>query len=148
LEVLPVGASPDDSTADAVLVIGDRAIGSLDTGFCESWDLGERWRTNTGLPFVFAVWAARPGVDLTEIEPALDEARDLGVRQVEQIADEQARLSAWPREMVLAYLRDHLNFSLGPGERRGLDLFFRRAARLDLAPRNFQLRFDDCPAQR
>jgi predicted solute-binding protein len=49
-----------------------------------------------------------------------------------------------PRELVLHYLRDNLNFHLEAPERQGLELFFRRAAALGLIPNNFQLRFDDC----
>ena len=60
LQLLPLASSPLDSTADAVLVIGDRAIRPVQGDFCEAWDLGEEWVRETGLPFVFAVWAARP----------------------------------------------------------------------------------------
>ena len=148
LEVLPVGASPLESDADAVLVIGDRAIAAAPAEFCETWDLGEVWRRETGLPFVFAVWAARPGVDLSEVEPALDAARDLGIREVEAIADEQSAAMGLPRPLVLKYLREHLNFYLDAGERRGLDLYFREAAALGLIPRDFELRLNDCPAER
>jgi chorismate dehydratase len=144
LEVLPIGVSPLESEADAVLVIGDRAIRSPSTGFCESWDLGEEWVRATKLPFVFAVWAARPGVEASEAEPALEAARDQGQRDLEAIADEQAAAMGLPRELVLHYLRDNLNFYLDAKERQGLELFFRRAAALGLIPSNSRLRFDDC----
>ena len=75
------------------------------------------------LPFVFAVWAARPGVDVTELEPALEAARDAGGAKLEPIAAEQAAALDLPHELVLTYLRDHLHFYLGAGERRGLDLY-------------------------
>jgi chorismate dehydratase len=148
LEVLPIGASPLEVEADAVLVIGDRAIRSPDAGYSEAWDLGEEWVRATGLPFVFAVWAARPGVDVTELEGALDAARDQGCREVEQIADEQSVLMGLPRELVLTYLRDNLNFYLDQRERQGLELFVRRAAALGLIPQDFRLRFHDCHAER
>ena len=35
--------------------------------FVEIWDLGERWCEWTGLPFVFAMWIARAGVDVGEV---------------------------------------------------------------------------------
>ncbi|MBA3484904.1 MAG: menaquinone biosynthesis protein [Pirellulales bacterium] len=138
LEVLPVGASPLETTADAVLVIGDRAIRSPATGFYESWDMGEEWLRSTGLPFVFAVWAARPGVDCLELEPALEAARDQGRRELESIADEQAAAMKLPRELVLNYLRNNLNFCLDADARQGLDLYFRRAAALGLVGQAFQ----------
>jgi chorismate dehydratase len=138
LEVLPVGASPLETTADAVLVIGDRAIRSPATGFCDSWDLGEEWLRSTGLPFVFAVWAARTGIDCLELEPALEAARDQGRQELEAIAGEQAAAMELPRDLVLNYLRDNLNFYLDAQERQGLDLYFRRAAALGLVGQAFQ----------
>ena len=50
-----------ESTADAVLVIGDRAMRCPTEPFHEVVDLGEAWRTLTGLPFVFALWVAQGG---------------------------------------------------------------------------------------
>ena len=148
LQLLPLASSPLDSTADAVLVIGDRAIRSPADGFCASWDLGEEWTQSTGLPFVFAVWAARPGVDASELEAALDAARDLGLNELETIATEQATAMDLPRSLVLQYLRDNLNFYLDAPARQGLDLYFRRAAALGLIYDQLQLRFHDCHAQR
>jgi chorismate dehydratase len=147
LELLPVDASPADSGADAVLVIGDRAIRSPDAEFIESWDLGDRWRRWTELPFVFAVWAARPDVDASVLEPALEAARNRGRREIEQIAAEQAAAMDLPYDLVLTYLRDHLHFTLGPGERRGLNLYFQRAAALGLIPTTTRLTFDDRPVK-
>ena len=48
-----------DTQADAVLLIGDRAIHSPPGSFAEVWDLGDEWCRWTGLPFVFAMWVAR-----------------------------------------------------------------------------------------
>lgn len=143
LELLPVNATPADSNADAVLLIGDRAIRSPDGDFIESWDLGDRWCRWTELPFVFAVWAARPGVDASDLERALEAARDRGRREIEQIAAEQAAAMDLPYDLVLTYLRDHLHFTLGVGERRGLTMFFQRAAALELIPKTTRLNFDD-----
>jgi chorismate dehydratase len=148
LEVLPVGASPLESTADAVLVIGDRAIRAADQGFLESWDLGEEWVRTTNLPFVFAAWTMRSSVDVSRLELALDAARDQGCHDLEQIADEQSVFMGLPRQLVLTYLRDNLNFDLDERERRGLELFFRRAAALKLIPEPFEPRFHDCHAER
>ncbi|MBL9163871.1 MAG: menaquinone biosynthesis protein [Planctomycetaceae bacterium] len=148
LQLLPLASSPLDSTADAVLVIGDRAIRAPVTGFCQSWDLGAEWTSATGLPFVFAVWAARPGLDEPELEPALDAARDHGLRDLESIATEQSAAMDLPRPLVLQYLRDNLNFFLDDAARRGLDLYFQRAAALELISDQLELRFHDCHVKR
>ena len=65
LRPLPIGATADQSDADAVMLIGDRGMLPARGPFEVVWDLGEEWTRWTGLPFVFAMWVARPGVDLT-----------------------------------------------------------------------------------
>ncbi len=67
IESLPLGVPPLESTADAVLLIGDRAMKVPDSAFHTVVDLGEAWVALTGLPFVFALWVARPGVDLGDL---------------------------------------------------------------------------------
>ncbi len=63
IESLPMGVSALESTADAVLVIGDRAMKVPETSFHAVVDLAEAWKALTGLPFVFALWVARDGAD-------------------------------------------------------------------------------------
>jgi chorismate dehydratase len=144
---LPVAALPGDVTADAVLLIGDRAIRWPDDDFVAVWDLGQEWRTWTRLPFVFAAWAARPGVALEQLEPALEAARDNGCRDVAAIAAEQSAAMGLPLDLVLTYLRDHLHFTLGESERRGMELYFRRAAELGLVPNEWRQADSHAPRQ-
>jgi chorismate dehydratase len=134
LQVLPIGASLSDSTADAVMLIGDRALYPPAGHFQFVWDLGQQWWLWTGLPFVFAMWIARPGVDLAGVDELLSTARDEGVARIEQIARQQSVEMQLPEDECLAYLRDTLQFQLGEGERRGLELFYRLAQRHGLAP--------------
>ncbi len=61
----------EETTADAVLMIGDRAILPPTIPFVEEWDLGEEWLRWTGLPFVFALWVGRRDVELGRVEHAL-----------------------------------------------------------------------------
>ena len=124
---LPIGTAVDASSADAVLAIGDRGI-AFDKGrFEQVWDLGERWMQLTGLPFVFAMWIARPGLDFKGFDVLLSRARDEGVNRISEIARLEAA-DGWISEQdCLIYLRDHLHFYFGPLERQGLELFCRRA---------------------
>jgi chorismate dehydratase len=132
---LPIGAAPGDSPADAVLLIGDRAIhAGAETAFVEQWDLGDQWCRWLELPFVFAMWVARAETDLRGVDGALSEARDFGVAHVAEIASREAAAVGLTESQTLSYLRDNLYFYLGPRERRGLELFYRHAARLGLAP--------------
>ncbi len=70
IESLPLGVPVLESTADAVLVIGDRSMKVPHEPFCEVVDLGEAWNRMTGLPFVFALWVTRKGVDLGDLPRA------------------------------------------------------------------------------
>jgi chorismate dehydratase len=138
---LPLGAAAGDSAADAVLLIGDRGLAPSNGRFEFVWDLGEEWSRWTGLPFVFALWIARPGVDLRGFAAALAAARDEGLRRFAEIARREAPALGIAEEDCLSYLRDHLEFRLGPRQRQGLERFFELAARNDLAPTDVKLVF-------
>jgi chorismate dehydratase len=144
IEPLPIGASLGDTTADAVLLIGDRAINSPPGRFAEVWDLGDEWWRWAKLPFVFAMWVARPGVDLGNLDNAFGHARDAGVAHLDEIAKHEAAGKGLTVPQCLAYLRDNLYFYLGERERRGLALFYERAVEMGLAPAGVDLGFDVC----
>lgn len=141
LTALPIGAAADEAGADAVVLIGDRAIRAADDGFAAVWDLGEEWRRWTGLPFVFAMWTARPGVDLGRMDRILGQARDEGVRRIPEIARQAAPEVGISEAECLCYLRDHLAFELGPRERLGLATYYELAVRHGLAPPGIDLVF-------
>ena len=111
--------------ADAVLIIGDRAMHVPADEYEEIWDLGEHWVDWTGLPFVFAMWTARAGIeqDLSEVERAFSAARDDGLANLENIAATHADDLGLSVEQCLTYLRAHLHFYLGDAERQSMDLF-------------------------
>jgi chorismate dehydratase len=148
LEGLPIGCSLADTDADAALLIGDRAIAGAregetgrgeegvnrSTDFCDVWDLGERWCHWTGLPFVFAMWVTRPGVDTSGVAEVLAAARDRGVREAEDIAEREAAAMDISRELATEYLRDSLHFTLGRNECAGLRRFYALCVAHDLAP--------------
>jgi chorismate dehydratase len=133
IEPLPIGATLDDTRADAVMLIGDRGMRPPGGKFSFVWDLGAEWWHWTGLPFVFAVWVARPAVDLRGIDRALAAARDEGVTRLPEIARQAAPRIGVPEEECLEYLRDHLEFRLGPRQREGLGRFYELAVRNGLA---------------
>jgi chorismate dehydratase len=144
LEALPVGATLSDTDADAVLLIGDRAMHSVGGRFEVVWDLGDEWWRWSELPFVFAMWVARAGAELNGIEAALCEARDAGLAHLNEIAEREAAPLGLTRPQCVSYLRDNLYFYLGPREQRGLELFYKKAAQLGLAPSGVELGLNDC----
>ena len=129
---LPIGSGLRQATADAVLLIGDRAIHPDLGDYYELWDLGDVWCRRTELPFVFAMWAARADVDLAEIDHLLSRARDFGLANLRSIADESAADVGLSPDSCLAYLRDNLYFRLGSRERLGLQQFLSRCLRYEL----------------
>jgi len=152
LRPLPIGTPLEESTADAAMLIGDRGIlpppGGYPGRFEFVWDLGEEWSRWTGLPFVFAMWIARPGVDLQGVDELLAAARDEGVARLAEIARLEAPVLGIPEAECLSYLRDNLTFELGGRQRRGLELFFELAGRHGLAPPGVELVFYDQQAAR
>jgi chorismate dehydratase len=136
LETLPIGASSDDTAADAVLLIGDRALGPADArgAFQLVWDLGDEWCRWTGLPFVFAVWAARSTEGLDGLAERLAEARDAGKANLAAIAAAEADRYGLTVPQCLSYLRDNLHYDLGTPECEALRLFHDYALGLGLVP--------------
>ena len=139
IELLPIGAGLAETSADAVLLIGDRAIGSQRGSFQLIWDLGDEWCRWTGLPFVFAVWAARAGIDVRGIEPLLAAARDAGRTNLASIAAAEASSHGLTVPQCLSYLRDSLHYELGTRERAALVRFYRHAESMALAPAAFDI---------
>jgi chorismate dehydratase len=115
-----------DEGFDAVLVIGDPALQARAWGL-RSWDLGEAWTRATGLPFVWAVWAVRPGLDPEAVAPMLREAAAAGLRAIPEHAAAGARALGLDEPFCRRYLGEVIRYRLGEAEGRGLAEF---AARL------------------
>ena len=115
---------------DAALIIGDRALfpdPAVDPNV-EKIDLGETWTALTGLPFVYAFWAGRPGA-LTQADvDALQRARDEGVRHSDDLARAAFPDDPERQDVATRYLRDNIKHVLGAEERAGLETFYRYAA--------------------
>src|SRR5688572_17536099 len=127
----PIDAAPESIAADALLMIGDRAMHPPRGQFFAEWDLGDVWCRWAELPFVFAMWVASQGSgarsqergnrgqELAELSATLSQVRDLGVANVEEIAEREHAAVGLSCADCLTYLRDHLHFYLGPRELAG-----------------------------
>ncbi|MAB90524.1 MAG: hypothetical protein CMJ90_13855 [Planctomycetes bacterium] len=117
-------------THDAVLVIGDQALRMarwLDGAHVI--DLAAAWAEMTGLPFVFAAWAARAGViqRCPNLGSLLEDARDRGLEAVDAIASDCAAWGDLSAEEARVYLTDRIRYRLAAPDRAGLARFLELA---------------------
>ncbi len=130
---------------DAALIIGDNALvqegDACATPAIEKIDLGEAWTAATGLPFVYAFWAGRLGALGPHHVRELTRARDAGVAHAEEIGRDYYRETPRWQTLGARYLRDNIKYQLGDEERTGLELFFRYAVEIGLAPASGRLAF-------
>lgn len=141
-ELVPLllDARPDEVDADAVLLIGDRAMHACLPGFAHAFDLGQEWHDWTGLPFVYAAWAVRPGVELGAVEEALHEAKRRGMENTGPIAAREAKVLGLDAGFCRRYLTNIIRFDLGPRELAGMRRFHELASDLGLARNDVEVR--------
>jgi len=124
---------------DGVLVIGDPALLLAARGkatYPHRVDLGDAWKRWTGLPFVFAVWAARRTADpaaVRAIHEALLAARAWGLAHLDVLAERATRATGVPSDECRAYFAG-LDYALSYKHLAGLTDFFRRLAAQGIVP--------------
>lgn len=120
---------------DAALVIGDTALFTdHDTSRLEKVDLGEEWIGMTGLPFVYAFWAGRPGVVRPADIAALQDARDRGLAATVTIGRQSCPDSPEKAARADVYLRENVKYALGEPEIAGLRRFYELAVHVGVLP--------------
>lgn len=108
------------SGTTAAVVIGDRAFDLYHT-FPFVYDLGEGWKEFTGLPFVFAVWAANKPLDKAE-ESAFSAALNWGLEQRDEALNE---LEGTPKQKAFYndYLTRYIRYELQAPQREAIKRF-------------------------
>jgi len=145
--ILPLSMTQqaEDIEADAVLLIGDRAMRACLPGFAYAYDLGQEWHDWTSLPFVYAFWAVRPGVELGDVAEALAESKRRGCAKCGEIAQREAAGLGLDAGFCRRYLNNIIHFDLGPREQAGLHHYYMMACELGLAPRGGTLKLYEEP---
>jgi chorismate dehydratase len=132
---------------DAAVLIGDAAlkfaeqhelpVAERQTAFIrqgpqplEVFDLAERWRLLTGLPFVFAFWASRAGFQDQAAAQALRESREFGVQRIPEIAERFAEPLSMKKEFLQEYLTANVQYYMDSKCVESLMLFYEMAARV------------------
>jgi chorismate dehydratase len=136
--------------ADAALLIGDPALLALEDMHAREHRTGERllyldlaheWHGLTGLPWISAFWAVRPGafaetgITAAELIEDLQSSRDHGLEHIEDLATEWSERIAVPRETIRSYLTDNIHYILDDACLRGLQAFYQYAAACGALPR-------------
>ncbi len=124
---------------EAALLIGDPAF--TESGAPFVWDLGQAWKELTNLPFVYAVWAVRDGVDAERVTAWLTQAMCDGVAHLDDIARDEVGTAGQEMESIRSYLRDSLHYALGAREMRGIETFQKLCLRYTLLPSARELGF-------
>jgi chorismate dehydratase len=133
---------PLEEEADAKLLIGDAALRSAFEDPTPHYDLGKLWLDKTGLPMVFAVWAApEPVADgVAELEHSLVASVRLARAEPGVLAHEASDRYGYPAGYLARYF-EKLRYSFGPRERAGLYTFFEMARDVGALEHVPELRF-------
>jgi chorismate dehydratase len=133
---------PLGEDVEAKLLIGDAALKSAFEDPTPHHDLGRLWLERTGLPMVFAVWAApeptHPG--LSELEDALVASVRAARAEPEKLAYESSERYGYPAGFLARYF-EKLRYRFGPRERAGLYTFLEMARDHELLETVPELRF-------
>jgi len=120
-EFQPLESYDHQTLPDHTLLIGDPAIDFLRSPHDRQiWDLGQAWHEMTRLPFVYAVWALRRGIDFQRLGILLRSAKAFGLETLDTIIRTR-------RDYDEAFRRDylgwHIHYHLGADEKAGLKRF-------------------------
>ena len=119
--------------ADAAILIGDPALHVQGRSGHLEVDLAAAWVEWTGLPFVFAVWGARPGTP-AGLEGLLEASLTYAGERWQDLVPRWAEAHGVEREETRHYLEEILTYRLGDAEREGLQEFLGRAAKAGVLP--------------
>jgi len=138
--------NPDDNFLDGVdagMFIGNAGLRirySPPIGY-EVIDLGDVWSKETGLPFVYAVYAVAEGVRLGENLGALEMAKVMGLKRLEKIAKISSEKINLSEDICYKYLTERIDYDLGDKEMEGIKVFRDLLSKVDSSIKSWDLKF-------
>ncbi len=134
------------ASSDAALLIGDSALKfKAENKYATSYkihgygqdgpqpiqvfDLVERWSQMTGLPFIFAFWAARKGFNDKSVVDKLVESRAYGLAHLEDIAVRYAEKLSLDKDFLYGYLSRNMDYHMDEYGVEALRQFYAMAKR-------------------
>ncbi len=132
------GDDPRDADCDAWLRIGDPALREfVDQSTPSAFSPSAAWSELTRLPFPFAVWIVRPGVDVSDHLDSFRRARLRGAEALDDLVRTGAETWGLEPSFVRRYLAEESLYELGEDLPRALREFRDRAAKLGLCEAQF-----------
>jgi chorismate dehydratase len=129
-EFKPLASYDFAKLPDFALLIGDPALDFLlGPHEHEIFDLGAAWFELAKLPFVYAVWALRRGLENRELRRHLQDAKDFGHDTLDHIIRSRKE---YTEDFRRDYLGWHIHYHLGADEKRGLKKFIELLRKHDL----------------
>lgn len=122
LQFMQLNELPNEIKQKAFLKFGPEPL--------EVYDLAERWKVLTGLPFVFAFWAARTGFQDQKVAEALRESREYGLLHIAEIAKRYSEPLSLKEEFLRQYLTENVDYHMDESCVEGLRIFYEMAARV------------------
>lgn len=107
------------------IIIGDKVF-DAEYKFKYKFDLALEWCALTGLPFVFAAWIAKKGVD-SKIVDSLESALDYGVHHIDEAI---ACYGYSSKSYAHQYLTHNIDFVFDVEKRRAMELFWEKGMRI------------------
>lgn len=141
-----VERNPDDNFLDGVdagMYIGNAGLRMRHSppGGYKVIDLGEVWTKETGLPFVYAVYAVGEGVNLGKNLEALEMAKVMGLKLTKRIAKIYANEINLSENICYEYLTERIHYNLGDKEIEGINAFRNLLSKIDAGIKNSGLKF-------
>jgi chorismate dehydratase len=117
---------------DFVLLIGDRAIDFQRAPHEHKiFDLGFAWTEMTKLPFVYAVWALRRGIENKALRVELRAAKHFGMETLDYVIGSREE---YDEDFRRDYFEWHIHYHLAEDEKRGIAKFCELLAKHGLGP--------------
>lgn len=106
---------------DFVLLIGDPAIDfQRSEPEHKIFDLGAAWTEMTNLPFVYAVWALRRGIENKALRRELRDAKNFGMETLDYLIETRKQ---YDEDFRRDYFEWNIHYHLASDEKRGIAKF-------------------------
>lgn len=117
---------------DFVLIIGDAAIEFQRAPHEHAiFDLGTAWTELTNLPFVYAVWALRRGIENAELRRELRQTKRFGLERIDHLVETREEFD---EDFRRDYFEWHIQYHLGEDEMRAIARFCELLTKHGLGP--------------